>query len=341
MPYDWLDSIEKLDERALPPRESFTSSLTRTECSPEDYARAQRVWMLSRCATMHDYVALYLKTDVVLLADVFETFRRVSKAHYKLDAAHYYTLPGFSWDSGLKMTGAVIGCLYDGQPDALEMLDMLQRGVRGGVSVISTRHAVANNPYLSGFDSAKPSTYIINLDANNLYGGGMMEALPIGSYALEHVTDDAAADVLMDGALDGLEAIDGASDAVDDADVTGRDGAVLKYRKPTLLGDDDSVDANDGSGFADGDSDDDDSDDGNYDDDKSCGWSECDDESDVESHVLALAAPQTGLRRTTAACLAEVLGLKLDAERGCFCEVDLAIPRELHDSFNDYPPAPE
>jgi hypothetical protein len=69
------------------------------------------------------------------------------------------------------------------------MLDMLQRGVRGGVSVVSTRYAVANNPLLSGYDDSKPSSYIINLDANNLYGGAMCDALPEGDYSLELVAD--------------------------------------------------------------------------------------------------------------------------------------------------------
>ena len=347
MPYDWLDSFEKLDERSLPPRESFTSSLTKTECSLEDYTRAQRVWTLARCVTMHDYVALYLKTDVVLLADVFETFRRVSKAHYKLDPAHYYTLPGFSWDSGLKMTGAVIGCLYDGQPDALEMLDMLQRGVRGGVSVVSTRYAAANNPYLSGYDAAKPSTYIINLDANNLYGGGMMEALPIGSYALERIADsdegpaDVGADEAMGGAVDERVAVHAAE--LNAAESPEGEGAALKTLSVARPSDDvdsteDSVYANDGSGVANGDSDDDCAD---CEDAKSYGWSECDEGVNDEFCELAHAATQTSLQRTTATCLAEVLRLEPNVERGCFCEVDLTIPRELHDALNDYPPAPE
>ena len=325
MPYDWLDSFEKLDVAALPPQAAFHSQLTETECSDEDYARAQRVWALARCASMRDYVSLYMKTDVVLLADVFESFRDVSFGHYGLDAAHYFTLPGFSWDAGLKMTGAVIGCIHDGQEDAHEMLDMLQRGVRGGVSVVSTRHAVANNPYLSGYDKAKPTSYIMNWDANNLYGGAMCEALPRGEYALERIVDAPASPQTDAVAMDEtpvpllIPVTDGAVNGVtaDAANCDDEDAAVV----------------------ADDAADDDNDDEEGDDDDASRGWSECDDEVD-DGSALPIAVPRL-FKRTTAECLAEVLLLEPNGERGCFLEVDLDIPRNLHDELNDYPPAPE
>jgi hypothetical protein len=328
MPYDWLDCEEKLDTTELPPHESFFSKLTKTECSLEDYARAQRVWTLARCKTMRDYVLLYMKTDVVLLADVMESFRSTSYEHYGLDAVHYYTLPGFSWDAGLKMTGAVIGCLYEGQPDAHEMLDMLQRGVRGGVSVVSTRYAAANNPYLSGFDSSQQTSYIMNWDANNLYGGAMCEALPCGNYSLERIyeerdavheaqIDESRAEQCVDDACSALKFEDGV-DAMADTDTA------------------DAVDADAAVAVADADADTDYESIG--DDVESRGWSECDDV--VEDEPIPVVKP-VAVKRTTAECLADVLALDNNGERGCFLEVDLHIPLTLHDELNDYPPAPE
>lgn len=88
-----FDSLVRL-ELEVPSIADFASKLTGSECAEDDYARAQRVCSLARCGTMNDYLMLYLKTDVVLLADVFESFRDVCVSHYGLDPAHYYTLPG-------------------------------------------------------------------------------------------------------------------------------------------------------------------------------------------------------------------------------------------------------
>lgn len=180
-PYDWFDGQAKLNETALPGIESFYSQLYEQEAEVKDVERAQKVWSQAGCKTFYDYLTLYLKTDVLLLADVFEAFRKMclDQANYGLDPCHYYTAPGFSWDSMLKMTGVSIECFKEGQDD---MLDMIQKGMRGGISMISTRYAKANNKYMKSYDSSMPSSHIMYLDANNLYGWAMSQYLPTGNF---------------------------------------------------------------------------------------------------------------------------------------------------------------
>ena len=123
--------------------------------------------------SLRDYHDLYLKTDVLLLADVFEEFRNVCLRHYKLDPAWYYTSPGLAWDACLKMTRVSLELLHD-----QDMLLMVEKGIRGGVSMISTRHGKTNNEYMQEYDPSLPSKHIIYLDANNLYGWAMSKRLP-------------------------------------------------------------------------------------------------------------------------------------------------------------------
>ena len=127
---------------------------------------------------MRGYHDLYLESDVLLLADVFENFRNVCLKNYKLDPAWYYTSPGIAWDAALKMTGVELELLTD--PD---MLLMIEKGVRGGISMISKRHGKANNKYMGEeYDPSQPSKYITYLDANNLYGWAMSKPLPISNF---------------------------------------------------------------------------------------------------------------------------------------------------------------
>ena len=100
-----MDSLERFEETTLPPKEAFYSRLSGEDISDEDYAHTQKVWRVFEMDTLKDYHNLYNKTDVLLLADVFESFRDICLENYKLDPAHYYTAPGLAWDACLKMTG--------------------------------------------------------------------------------------------------------------------------------------------------------------------------------------------------------------------------------------------
>ena len=119
-PYDRFDSFERLSETKLPEKEAFYSMLNDSDISNEDYERAQKVWKHFDMKTMRDYHDLYLKTDVLLLAEVFENFRSVCKSNYDLDRCWYLTAPGLEFDSCLKKTGVKHELLND--PDMLLMI---------------------------------------------------------------------------------------------------------------------------------------------------------------------------------------------------------------------------
>lgn len=101
-PYEYFDSLERFNKTQLPPIEAFCSKLTDETITTKTYEHAQQVWNKFNCKTLCDYHDLYLKTDVVLLADVFQTFRKTCMGSFKLDPLHYYTAPGLSWDALLK-----------------------------------------------------------------------------------------------------------------------------------------------------------------------------------------------------------------------------------------------
>ena len=169
-----MDSLERFKENKLPPKEAFYSRLTGEGISDEDYEHAEKVWKVFGMKTLQDYHDLYNVTDVLLLADVFENFRNICMENYKLDPAHYFTAPGLAWDACLKITGVELELVSD-----IDMLLMIEEGIRGGVSMISNRHAKANNKYMGkSFIDTMISIYIMYLDANNLYGWAMSKPLP-------------------------------------------------------------------------------------------------------------------------------------------------------------------
>ena len=172
-PYDYVTSIERLKETKLPSKEDFYSKLYDEEISDKDCQYAHNVWNTFDCQTLQDYHDIYLKSDVLLLADIFENFRKTCLKYYKLDPCHYYTAPGLAWDACLKETKQELQLLTD-----YDMLMMSEQGIRGGMTHISKRYAEANNKYMKDFDETKPSTFIQYLDANNLYGWAMSQKLP-------------------------------------------------------------------------------------------------------------------------------------------------------------------
>ena len=140
-PYEYMDSWGRFSETKLPDKETFYSKLNDEHITDEEYAHAKTVWDAFQCKTLGDYHDLYVKTDVALLADVFENFRNLCQEQYGLDPAHYFTSPGLSWDALLKKTGVELELFTD-----LEKHLFVERGMRGGISMVSKRYAKANNP---------------------------------------------------------------------------------------------------------------------------------------------------------------------------------------------------
>ena len=176
-PYDYMDSFEKFNKTELPTKEEFYSILNNEHISDEDYCHAKKVWNTFQLQTMGEYHNLYLKSDILLLADVFENFRKTCLQYYKLDPCHYFTSPGLSWDAMLKMTNIQLELMTD-----IDMFQFIEKGMRGGISYIANRYGKANNKYMSKYDENMPSKYIMYLDANNLYGWAMSQYLPTGGF---------------------------------------------------------------------------------------------------------------------------------------------------------------
>ena len=173
-PYEYMDSEEKFNDTKIPPREVFYSKLSGKGITEKDYKHAWNVWNTFNMKTFKEYHELYNETDVLLLADVFENFRDLCLKIYGLDPVYYFTAPGLAWDACLKITDISLELLSKNN-----MLLLFEKGIRGGISIISKRYGEANNKYMGrGFNKNKPSKYLMYLDENNLYGCGMSMKLP-------------------------------------------------------------------------------------------------------------------------------------------------------------------
>ena len=175
--YDYASSYNVFYETSIPPKDKFFNQQTQRNINDDDYMHAKNMFQKMECKNLCDYMLLYVKTDALLLCDIFENFRALSLSYYGLDPCHYFSLPGLSYDAMLQMTGVKLDLITD-----IEMLTMIEENIRGGVSTINHRLFTANNQYLSDYNPNIPTSYIMYVDANNLYGKGMSEKLPTGNF---------------------------------------------------------------------------------------------------------------------------------------------------------------
>ena len=215
-PYEYIDSYDKLLECKLPPIQNFYSKLTDSHCTQEDYKKAVTVWKAFNCKTILDYHNIYLTSDVLLLNDIWDNFRTTCFNIYKLDANYYYTAPGLSWDAFLKHTNQEHRMKYNKDFELqlitdIDIYQLVENSIRGGLSQISKRYAKANNKYIpETYDKNEIDEYILYLDANNLYGGAMISYLPKGGFKwnLDNWTDEKVIQLKPDSKIGYLFEVD-------------------------------------------------------------------------------------------------------------------------------------
>ena len=176
-PYEYMVSWEKISKISLPSKEDFYSNLNMEDISDIDYRHANNVFKGFKLENLGDYHDLYVQSDTLLLADVFNNFRDMCIKEYERDPAHFLSLPGLAWQACLKKTNIELELLTD-----YDMLLMVEEGIRGGICHSIHRYAKANNKYMKNYNNNEESSYIQYLDANNLYGLAMSKKLPVNGF---------------------------------------------------------------------------------------------------------------------------------------------------------------
>ena len=176
-PCEYMDTWEKCDETPLPDKKGFYSKLDLEDITDKDYEHAQKVWKVFGIKNLGEYHDLYVQSDTLLLADVFENFRDKCIEIYELDPAHFLSAPRLAWQACLKKTRVNLELLAD-----IDMLLMVEKGIRGGIFQATYRYARANNKYMNDYDKNFESSYLVFLDANNLYGWAMSQKLLINGF---------------------------------------------------------------------------------------------------------------------------------------------------------------
>ena len=164
-PYEYMDSWERFDENTIPPKEAFYSELNLENITDKDYEHVKKVWEAFEIKNLGEYHDLYVQCDTFLLADVFENFRNKCIEIYELDPAHFLSAPGLAWQACLKKTKVELELLTN-----IDMLLMVEKGIRDGICQAIHRHAKGNNKYLKNYNKNVISPHLIYLDANNLCG---------------------------------------------------------------------------------------------------------------------------------------------------------------------------
>ena len=124
---------------------------------------------------MGEYHDNYLKRNILLIADVFETFISTCLKYCGLDPCHYFRNPGLSWEAVLNMNKTELELISD-----IDTYSFIEEAMRQGISCITKRYSKANNKYMEDYDANKPNKFIMYLDANNLNHWGMNQYLPYG-----------------------------------------------------------------------------------------------------------------------------------------------------------------
>ena len=180
-------------------KERFYNDLTSKHITQEEYEFAGEVWRIFECTCIKHYLEIYLLTDCLLLCDVFENFRKNCLQQYNIDPCYYYSSPHFTLDAFLWFSKITLDLLSD-----INKYLFIINGIRGGLSMVSKQHSVANNKYLENYDQKKKSVFILDLDANNLYGRAMQDCMPYKNFKwmqMDQLNYDFVAGLAADGPM--------------------------------------------------------------------------------------------------------------------------------------------
>ena len=176
-PYESMNELNKFNETELPAIDKFYSKLNLKNICKEDHRHAQNIWNTFNIKNLGEYHDLCVQSDATQLAGIFEQFRTVCLKEYKLDPSYFCTTPGLALEACLKMTQVKLELLTD-----IDMVLMFEKGIRGGISQAIQRYASANNKSMPNFNSKQLISYLMYVDANNLYGWAMSKKLPIDGF---------------------------------------------------------------------------------------------------------------------------------------------------------------
>ena len=121
-PYEYMDGWDRFNEKTLPNKESFHSSLMVEDISATDYAHANNVFKKFNINNLGEYHDLYVRSDTLLLADIFENFKMSCLENYGLGPTHFVSLPDLAWQTCLKKTNVELELLTD-----YDMLLMIEK----------------------------------------------------------------------------------------------------------------------------------------------------------------------------------------------------------------------
>ena len=172
-----MNSMDNFNEIALPCIEEFFFNLQLKNVSKDEYNHAKKVWEHFEIKNLGEYHDLYVQADTAQLSDVFENFRSLCLKEYQLDPTYFVSKPSLASEAMLKITKTKIELFKD-----VDMVVMTEKSIRGGLTQVIRKYAVANNKYLRSYDKTKDTTYLKYLDANNLYGYAMNKKLPLYGY---------------------------------------------------------------------------------------------------------------------------------------------------------------
>ena len=172
-----MDDWEKFNETKLPEKEEFYSNPNLEDITDADYMHVKRVCTDFETKKWGEYHDLYLKTDVLLLPNVFENFRKMCLKISELDPVKSISVSGLAWQAALKNTEVKLELLTD-----IDMLLRVEKGIRGGTCHTIHRYAKANNKYMKVYDENKESSYLNYWDVNNLSGWAMSQKFPVNNF---------------------------------------------------------------------------------------------------------------------------------------------------------------